>query len=52
MTTLIVLNVLFAVIAVGALVFLKRVAYKAGLGRFDAPEIRLRDEPQELRRAA
>jgi hypothetical protein len=52
LTTLIILNVLFAGIAVGALVFLKRIAYKAGLGHFDAPEIRLAVEPQELSRAA
>ena len=52
MTTLIILNILYAVIAVGALVFLKRLGYKAGLGHFDAHETRRVEEPEVLRRAA
>lgn len=54
MTTIIILNSLFAVIAVGALVFVKRLAYVTAGGRLDAPAAvhRLREEPETLRRAA
>ena len=52
MTTMIVLNILFAMIAVGAVVFFKRLGYMAGLGHFDPQELRLDEEPQPLRRAA
>jgi hypothetical protein len=54
MTTIILLNSLFAVIAVGALVFVKRLAYVTAGGRFEAPAAvrRLREEREMLRRAA
>lgn len=53
MTSLIILNSLFAIIAVGALAFVTRLAANVAGGRLGPPGLRYElEEPEVLRRAA